>query len=79
MIDAAEAYKLTLDINTERAQSQLKEIEKEIIRNAEEGRSSCSVDFWPLPSVIDNLEKLGYYVKEDSGMNESWTTIRWDK
>lgn len=79
MINAERARELMNNINSEKAQEQIELIEKAIIKQAENGACYCSVDFWPISSVENMLQELGYVVKRDSGWNESWTIIGWDK
>jgi len=59
-ISARDARKLMDDINISTAQEQLDEIFKTIKKTALDGKNKCYYYKYPMPSVENELRRLGY-------------------
>ena len=77
MIDAAKARRIAREVIETKAQSQVEEVEEQIMEEAEKGNMYCQMEGYLLPQVVEYLKALGYNTKHQTARNESWTTISW--
>ena len=77
MITAKEAAEKAEYILHNALTTELKDIERCIMEEVEEGRKSCSFDGSISKETREELERLGYKVKTGSQYNESYVIISW--
>ena len=77
MITAKEAAEKAEYILRNALTTELKDIERRITEEVEEGRRSCSFDGSISSDARKELEQLGYEVKTGSQYNESYVIISW--
>lgn len=77
MITAKEAAEVAEEVIRNALTTELKDIEKRIMEEVEEGRRSCTFDGSISKEARKELERLGYEVKTGSQYNESYVIISW--
>ena len=77
MITAKRAAEVAEEVLRNALTTELKDIERCIMEEVEEGRKSCSFDGSISKEARKELERLGYEVKTGSQYNESYVIISW--
>lgn len=77
MITAKEAAEKAEYILHNNITTELKDIERRVTEEIEEGRRSCSFDGSISSGARKELERLGYEMKTGSQYNESYVIISW--
>ncbi len=77
MINAKQTRKIAEEAISERAQAQMEDVERSILYAAKNGQFSCQMKGTMMPQVIVCLKEMGYSIKNNTAMNECWTTISW--
>ena len=77
MITAKEAAEKAEYILRNALTTELKDIERRIMEEVEDGQRSCSFDGSISKEARKELERLGYEVKTGSQYNKSYVIISW--